>query len=146
MTENKNSGCSQRDSAEYEGYAKASRSFKRIWKEKDSAQPKLLERVLLIDEKRDEKYTNQYTVTTLFPDENPVDALKRELLTLISLKEAAEFPSLSDKGKNILDIVIEKLGKMSKNEIVSFMHKEQAYIETAPWDVIQFKYAESLQI
>lgn len=36
----------------------------------------------LVDEKRDEKYTNQYTVDTLFPDENPVDALKRELKTL----------------------------------------------------------------
>ena len=36
----------------------------------------------LVDEKRDEKYTNQYTVNTLFPDEKPVDALKRELLTL----------------------------------------------------------------
>ena len=36
----------------------------------------------LVDEKRDEKYTNQYTVNTLFPDKNPVDALKRELLTL----------------------------------------------------------------
>ena len=36
----------------------------------------------LVDEKRDEKYTNQYTVNMLFPDENPVDALKRELLTL----------------------------------------------------------------
>lgn len=36
----------------------------------------------LIDEKRNEKYTNQYTVNKLFPDENPVDALKRELLTL----------------------------------------------------------------
>ena len=36
----------------------------------------------LVDEKRDEKYTNQYTVNTLFPDENPVDALKPELLTL----------------------------------------------------------------
>ena len=36
----------------------------------------------LVDENRDEKYTNQYTVNTLFPDENPVDALKRELLTL----------------------------------------------------------------
>lgn len=36
----------------------------------------------LIDEKREEKYTNQYTVNMLFPDENPVDALKRELLTL----------------------------------------------------------------
>ena len=63
-----------------------------------------------------------------------------------SLKEAASFPALSDADKNILDIVIEKLGKMSKNEIISFMHKELAYIETAPRDVIQFKYAESLQI
>ncbi len=45
-----------------------------------------------------------------------------------------------------MDEVIEKLGKMSKNEIINFMHKEQAYIETAPRDIIQFKYAESLQI
>lgn len=36
----------------------------------------------LVDEKRDEKYTNQYTVHTLFPDENPEEALKRELKTL----------------------------------------------------------------
>lgn len=36
----------------------------------------------LVDEKRDEKYTNQYTVNKLFPNENPVDALKRELLML----------------------------------------------------------------
>ena len=36
----------------------------------------------LVDEKRNEKYTNQYTVNKLFPDENPVDALKRELLTV----------------------------------------------------------------
>lgn len=35
-----------------------------------------------IDEDRDERFTNQYTVNKLFPDENPVDALKRELLTL----------------------------------------------------------------
>jgi putative zinc finger/helix-turn-helix YgiT family protein len=62
------------------------------------------------------------------------------------LKEADSFPALSDEDINILDIVIEKLGKMSRNEIVSFMHKEQAYVETAPRDVIQFKYAENLQI
>lgn len=35
-----------------------------------------------VDVKRDEKYTNQYTINKLFPDENPVDVLKRELLTL----------------------------------------------------------------
>ena len=35
---------------------------------------------------------------------------------------------------------------MSKNEIVNFMHKEQAYQETAPRDIIEFRYAKSLQI
>ena len=63
-----------------------------------------------------------------------------------SLEDATEFPALSEEDKNILDIVIEKLGKMTRNQIVSFMHKEQAYVETAPRDVIQFKYAEGLQI
>lgn len=63
-----------------------------------------------------------------------------------SLKEAASFPSLSAEDKGILDIVIEKLGKMTKKEIISFMHKEQAYVKTTPGDVIPFKYAESLQI
>ena len=47
MTENiENNGCSQRDSAEHEGYAKASRSFNLIWKERDSAKPELLEKIL----------------------------------------------------------------------------------------------------
>ena len=46
MAENiENNGCSQRDNAEHEGYVKASRSFNRIWKERDSAQPRLLEGV-----------------------------------------------------------------------------------------------------
>lgn len=36
----------------------------------------------LIDENREEKYTNRYTVNKLFPDENPSDALRRELLLL----------------------------------------------------------------
>ena len=47
MAENiENNGCSQRDSAEHEGYVKARRSFNLIWKERDSAQPKLLEAIL----------------------------------------------------------------------------------------------------
>lgn len=63
-----------------------------------------------------------------------------------SLKEADACSTLLDEDKKILDVVIEKFGRMTKNEIVSFMHKEQAYVETAPRDVILFKYAESLQI
>jgi group II intron reverse transcriptase/maturase len=43
--ENRDS-CSQKDSAEHEGYVRAHRSFNRIWKGRDSAQPELLERIL----------------------------------------------------------------------------------------------------
>ena len=46
--ENKES-CSQKDSAEHEEYVRAHRSFNRIWKERDSAQPKLLEKILYKD-------------------------------------------------------------------------------------------------
>ena len=63
-----------------------------------------------------------------------------------SLAGELTFPTLSKEEKDILDVVIEKLGKMSKNDIVNFMHKEKAYVETAPRDIIQFKYVESLQI
>ena len=63
-----------------------------------------------------------------------------------SLAGELTFPTLSKEEKDILDVVIEKLGKMSKNDIVNFMHKEKAYVETTPRDVIQFKYVESLQI
>ena len=63
-----------------------------------------------------------------------------------SLSGNQSFSKLSNEEKDILDVVIEKLGKMSKNEIIDFMHKEQAYVETSPKDIIQFKYAESLQI
>lgn len=63
-----------------------------------------------------------------------------------ALDNKVTFPSLSHDDKEILDMVIEKLGKMTKDEIVSFMHQERAYVETAPRDVILFKYAEDLQI
>lgn len=35
-----------------------------------------------VDIGRNPRYTNKYTMADLFPDENPVDVLKRELMTL----------------------------------------------------------------
>ena len=35
-----------------------------------------------VDQNRDQRYTNKFTVADLFPDENPVTALKRELQQL----------------------------------------------------------------
>ena len=46
----------------------------------------------------------------------------------------------------ILDAVIQRFGKLSKNEIVEMMHNEDAYTETAPHDIIQFKYAKTLSV
>ena len=43
--ENKES-CLQRDSAERKGYVRAHRSFNRIWKERDSAEPDILDKIL----------------------------------------------------------------------------------------------------
>lgn len=55
----------------------------------------------LVDQDREEKYTNQYTVNTLFPDENPKEALKRELKTLtveeyMKTVKDLRFPKRSD--------------------------------------------------
>ncbi len=63
-----------------------------------------------------------------------------------SLQEASAYPALNYVDKEILDMVIRKLGKMTKREIVEFMHKEKAYTETAQGDIIRYKYADSLQI
>ena len=41
-----NGSCSLRDSAEHKEQARATRSYRRIWKERDSAQPDLLEEIL----------------------------------------------------------------------------------------------------
>ena len=44
--ENNKESCLQRDSAERKGYVRAHRSFNRIWKERDSAEPDLLGKIL----------------------------------------------------------------------------------------------------
>lgn len=38
--------CSQKNSAERKGYVRAHRSFNRIWKERDSADPDILGKIL----------------------------------------------------------------------------------------------------
>lgn len=55
----------------------------------------------IVDDKREEKFTNQYTVNTLFPDENPVEVLRRELLLLtaedyIQTVKDLRFPNRSE--------------------------------------------------
>lgn len=56
------------------------------------------------------------------------------------------YPSLSKDDTAVLDVVIDKLGKKTKDEIVSIMQKEQAYLETKPKEIILFRYSNQLQI
>lgn len=98
----------------------------------------------LVDENRDEIYTNQYTVNTLFPDENPVDALKRELLTLsvedyMRTVTDLRFPKRSEmrefgkiyngKGEVYIKIRVELLGAYGNMTtfIMSFHFAERAF-------------------
>lgn len=60
--------------------------------------------------------------------------------------ESKEYPYLTKEDREILDVVIRRFGKASKDEIVNIMHREEAYTKTDPGDMIRFKYAESLSL
>lgn len=97
-----------------------------------------------IDEKRDEKYTNQYTVNKLFPDDNPVSALKKELLTLTvedymqtvkdirfpNRSEMREFGKVYNGTEDVyIKIRVELLGAYgnAKTFVMSFHFAERAF-------------------
>ena len=97
-----------------------------------------------VDDEREEKYTNQYTVNKLFPDENPVDALKRELLTLTvedymqtvkdlrfpKRSEMREFGKIYNGNEDVyIKIRVELLGQYGNitTFIMSFHFAEKAF-------------------
>ncbi|MBO6133966.1 MAG: hypothetical protein J6P05_06505 [Lachnospiraceae bacterium] len=97
-----------------------------------------------VDEDREEKYTNQYTVNKLFPDENPVDALKRELLTLTvedymqtvkdlrfpNRSEMREFGKVYNSNEDVyIKIRVELLGQYGNTTtfIMSFHFAEKSF-------------------
>ena len=97
-----------------------------------------------VDESRDEHYTNQYTVNRLFPDENPVDALKRELLTLTvedyiqtvrdlrfpKRSEMREFGKVYNGNEDVyIKIRVELLGQYGNTTtfVMSFHFAEKAF-------------------
>ena len=63
-----------------------------------------------------------------------------------TLENEVTFPHLTNDDKAIIDTVVNKLGKMSRVEIVKFMHNEKAYTQTSPYEIIPYSYAEYLQI
>lgn len=69
------------------------------------------------DTRRDEKYTNVYTISTLFPDENPADILRRELKEL----------KLEDYIKTVKDLRFPRKGDML--EFGKVYDNEDVYIK-----------------
>lgn len=54
-----------------------------------------------------------------------------------NLQGGLDYPALDAEDKRILDVVIARLGRMTKDEIVTFMHQEQAYTKTALKDILE---------
>ena len=57
-----------------------------------------------------------------------------------------DYLNLANEDIEIVECVIDCFGSVSRATIVETMHKEKAYTETAPNDVIQYKYAKELSI
>jgi len=55
-----------------------------------------------VDFNREQRYTNKFTVADLFPDENPVTALKRELqrLTVEEYMQISKRPAFSEEKRD----------------------------------------------
>lgn len=72
----------------------------------------------IVDENRNERYTNKYTIQTLFPNENPIDAIKKELLTL----------SVEDYIKTVKDIRFPQKSEMREFGKI-YNGKDDVYIK-----------------
>ena len=99
-----------------------------------------------VDAARDSKFTNRHTMLTLFPDEDEVTVLKRELAKLtvqdyIETVKDIRFPKRPDMrvfGKEYssedvyIKIRVELVGGMGSNYILvmSFHFAEKAFVET----------------
>ena len=98
----------------------------------------------LVDQNRDQRYTNKFTVADLFPDENPVDALRRELKQLtieeyIQTVKDLRFPKKSEmrefgrvyngKGDVYIKIRVELLSEYGNHTtfVMSFHYAETPF-------------------
>lgn len=98
----------------------------------------------VVDDQREEEYTNRYTISHLFPDENPTEALRRELSSLtvenyIRTVRDLRFPKRSEfrefgkvydgEGDVYIKIRVELLGMYGESFvfIMSFHFAERAF-------------------
>lgn len=62
------------------------------------------------------------------------------------IKDVETDYKLTEKELNSIDIVINKFNSFSSREIVEYMHKEKAYIETDTNEFISFEYAKYINL
>ena len=53
---------------------------------------------------------------------------------------------LNEEDISVLKTVAERFGGFSTEDIINTMHKERAYKETTPCDIIRYRYAKDLSI
>ena len=56
-----------------------------------------------------------------------------------------DYSVLTDREKHILDKVITKFSAYRAKDIVEYMHKEKAYTETRPGEIIPFSLAKEIR-
>ncbi len=59
--------------------------------------------------------------------------------------EGMDYSILSDEDKKIIDKVIKKFKNYKTSDIVDYMHKEKAYVETKTGDIIPFTLAKEIK-
>lgn len=109
-----------------------------------------------VDTMREEQYTNKFTIADLFPNEDPVKVLKRELKTLTvenymrTVKdinrplnsEMREFGKIYEGDKNVyikIRVEVMKAGNSGVDNIVFVMSFHYAI---KPFSIEMFPYAE----
>lgn len=104
-----------------------------------------------VDENREEKFTNSYTIDKLFPKENPLDVLRRELMLLTvenyirtvkdvrfpRRSEMREFGKVYNGSEDVyIKIRVELLNSFGKHTtfVMSFHFAERAFTtDTFPY-------------
>ena len=98
-----------------------------------------------VDQNRDYQFTNQYTISKLFPNEDPKEALKRELMQLTvenymrtvkdirfpNRSEMREFGKVYNKDDVYIKIRVEVLGAYGNTHtfVMSFHFAERPFTD-----------------
>ena len=127
-TENRES-CSQRDSAERKGYGRAHRSFNRIWKERDSAEPEILGKILDKDMQSLRGLNDQSRLLKIEELETAIEKNREQKQVLTNLMASGYLePALFNKESNELAAEAESL-RQEKDGLMRSVNGDMVKIE-----------------